>query len=262
MQRAIQGDTIDPAWAGLVRSGGVAALIAGVVFRRNLGVEIALFSAQKQPDTVIGWFTLLQQHRLLGLAYLNLFDLVNYALVGMLFLALYAVLGQANKSGMTVALALGFVGIAVYGASNTAFSLLALSDHYVAAPSAAERDGVLAAGQALLALNRFSSPGAHPGAGGYLSLLLIAAAGMISSVAMLRSNLFSRATGYAGIVANGLDLAYCLAFAFVPGADRELLAVSFIPAAGLFLMVWHIMAGWRLYRLGAAAPKTAVSYAE
>ncbi len=78
----------------------MVALIAGVILRRNLGVEISRFSAQKQPDTINDCFTLLQNNRLLELSYLNLFDLVNYALVGLMFLALYAVLRRANRSYM------------------------------------------------------------------------------------------------------------------------------------------------------------------
>jgi hypothetical protein len=237
-------------WQSLYRVGGVAALVAGVIFRRNLGVEIALFSPQKQPDTITDWLMLLQTHRLLGLAYLNIFDIVHYMLVCLMFLALYAVLMWVNKSHMAIAVTLGFFGIAVYLASNTALSLLALSDRYAAATTAAQRAQLLAAGQALLALNRFSILGAHPGSGGYLSLLLIATAGVISSVVMLRSNVFKRATAYVGILANALDLAYCIAYAFAPTAVGELLALLFIPAAGFFLMVWHIMVGWRLFRLG------------
>jgi hypothetical protein len=237
-------------WMNLYRVGGVAALIAGVVFRRNLGVEIALFSTQEQPDTVIDWFTLLQTNRLLGLAYLNIFDIVNYALVALIFLALYAVLRRVNKSRMAIAATFGFLGIAVYFASNTAFSLLSLSDQYATATTEAQRTLLLAAGQAMLALNRFSSPGAHPGSGGYLSLLLIATAGMMYSTVMLRSNVFRKATAYIGILANALDLAYCIAFAFAPTAVGELLAVLFIPAAGFLFMLWHIMVGWRLFQLG------------
>ena len=244
-------ETTDSAWKSLYRIGGAAALIAGVVFRRNLGVEIALFSAQKQPDTVIDWFALLQSNRLLGLAYLNIFDIVNYALVALMFLALYVVLRRVNKSHMAIAATLGFLGIAVYFASNTAFSLLSLSDQYAAATTEAQRTPLLAAGQAMLTLNRFSSPGAHPGSGGYLSLLLVATAGTISSVVMLRSNVFRRATAYLGILANALDLAYCIAFAFAPTAVGELLAVLFIPAAGFLFMIWHILVGWRLFQLGS-----------
>jgi hypothetical protein len=246
----------DSHWKSLYRVGGVAALIAGVIFRRNLGVEISLFSAQKQPDTMNDWFTLLQNNRLLGLSYLNLFDLVNYALVGLMFLALYAVLRRANQSCMAIATTLGFVGIAAYFATNIAFSMLSLSDQYAAATTEAQKTMLLAAGQAMLAINRFSSPGAHPGAGGYMSLLLIAVAGLITSVVMLRSAVFNRTTAYVGILASAFDLAYCIAYVFVPAVDSELLAVCFIPAAGLLLMIWHILIGRRLFQLGRLEKKT------
>jgi hypothetical protein len=108
----------------------------------------------------------------------------------------------------------------------------------------------------MLAIHRFTSPGAHPGAGGYLSLLLIAIAGMITSVVMLRSAVFNRATAYVGILASAFDLAYCIVYVFVPAVDSGLLAVCFIPAAGLLLMIWHIMVGWRLYQLGRPEGKT------
>jgi hypothetical protein len=240
----------DSGWKSLCRIGGVAALMAGVLFRRNLAAEVGLFSQQKPPATVSDWFALLQSNRLLGLAYLNIFDIVHYALVALMFLALYAVLRRANKSYMAIATALGFLGIAVYFASNMAFSMLSLSDQYWVATTEAQRNTLLAAGQATLALNRFSSPGAHPGAGGYLNLLLIAVAVMITSVVMLRSDVFNRATAYVGILASAFDLAYCLAYVFVATLDSERLAVLFIPAAGLLFMLWHVMVGWRLYQLG------------
>jgi hypothetical protein len=242
----------DAGWKSLYRVGGVAALLAGLLFRRNIAAEIELFIEHPAPVTVGNWFALLQSNRLLGLTYLHIFDLVNYALVGLMFLALCAALRRANRSGMAIAATLALVGMTVYFASNTAFSMLSLSDRYAAATTDAQRTTLLAAGQAMLALNRFTGPGAHPGAGGYLSLLLIAVAGMISSLVMLRSALFNQATAYVGILASGLDLAYCLAYAFVPAVDSETLAVLFIPAAGLLLMIWHILAGRRLYQLGRA----------
>jgi hypothetical protein len=59
MNQVTNAGTSDSDWKSLYKVGAVAALIAGVIFRRNLGVEIALFSAQKEPDTIIDWFTLL-----------------------------------------------------------------------------------------------------------------------------------------------------------------------------------------------------------
>ena len=103
------------------------------------------------PSGVADWFALLP-NKLVGLALLNAFDLVNYALVGLIFLGLYAALRRFNKAMMTLALLLGFLGIGIYFASNQAFPLLALSDQYAAVTSELQRTVLLNAGQVLLAL--------------------------------------------------------------------------------------------------------------
>ena len=243
MNQVTDADTSDSGWKSLYRFGGVAALMAGVIFRRNLGPEISLFSAQKQPGPIIDWFTLLQNNRLLGLSYLNLFDMVDYALVGLMFLALYLALRRANKSYMAIATSLGLIGITVYFASNTALSMLSLSSQYAAATTDAQRSMFLAAGQALLAIN---NPGAiYQGTGIYMSFLLLALTGLMISAVMLRSNIFSRVTAYVGILASALDLAYCITFAFMPA-----ITVYLLSAAGLLLMIWHILIGLRLLQLG------------
>ena len=251
----LQSEFEDFAWKGLFRVGGIAALTAGLVFRRNLGAELTLLKASgiitarpvKPPATVPAWFTLLQSNPLVGLTWLNVFDLVNYALVGLMFLALFAALRRVNQSAMVIAAALGLAGISIYFAWNQAFTVLSLSNQYAAAATEAQRTILLADGQALLAINRFNS------LSGDLSLLLIAIAGLIASIVMLRSDVFSRSTAYVGILASAFDLAYCLAFACVPAVDGERLAICFIPAAGLFLMIWHILIGRRLYQLGHLA---------
>lgn len=250
LNRVVSAETTtDPGWKTLYKAGAVAALLAGVIFRRNLAVEISLLAAQKPPDNILDWFALLQNNRLLGLTYLHLFDIVNYALLGLVFLALYALLRRTRPGSMAVATVLGIVGAGVYFASNTAFGMLSLSRQFAAATAETQRSMLQAAGQALLAISRFTSPGASPGTGGYLSLLLIAVAGLIIAVVMIRSGHFSRATAYVGILASALDLAYCLAYPFVSAEVGELLAVIFIPFAGLLLMIWHILIGVRLYRL-------------
>lgn len=243
-------ETADSHWKGLYKVGGAAALIAGVIFRRNLGAEISLLGAHV-PGSVIDWFALLQNNRILGFAFLNFFDVVDYALVGLMFLALCAALRQANKSALAIAMACGFVGITAYFASNTAFSMFSLSNQYAAATNDAQRSMLLAAGQAVLAINQ--------GTGIYLSLLLQAIAGLILSVVMLRSVIFSRGTAYLGILASAFDLAYCITVAFVPAIDDDLIAICTLPAAGLFLMIWHILIGLRLFQLGRCVSKEEAS---
>lgn len=243
----------NPTWKSLYRVGGAAALLAAVVFRRYLGSEITLFLGHAPPGTVIGWFTLLQTNRLLGLALLNVFDIVDYALVGLMFLALYAALRRANPSFMAIALSLGLGGIAVYFASNQAFSMLSLSDQYAAATTDAQRALLEAAGQALLAIH---NPGAlSQGTGIYTSYFLVAAAGLIISLVMLRSTIFGKVTASVGILASAFDLAYCIALAFVPARDIYLVAVCLVSAAGLLLMIWHILVGLRLFTLARGISK-------
>ena len=252
----------DFAAKGLLRVGGTAALLAGLLFRRNLGAELTLLKESglitvgptTSPATVSAWFTLLQDSPLIGLTWLNVFDLVNYALVSVMFLALFATLRRVNRSVMELAAGLGLIGIAVYFASNQALPLLSLSNQYAAATTAAQRSMLLADGQALLTINQFSSPGR------YLSLLLIAVAGLLTSIVMLRSKVFNRATAYVGMLAAILDLAYCLAVVLLPAVDGELLGVYFIPAAGLCLMIWHILIGRRLYQQGRFAGKTQIQH--
>jgi len=121
------------------------------------------------------------------------------------------------------------------------------------APPAATTD---AGRSSLLAFTRFGTPGAHPGSGGYLSLFLAAVAGLITSLAMLPGTLFSQTTAIVGNIAGGLDPAYCIGYAFLPGVDSELISVILIPAAGLFLMIWHTMFGRTLYQLGRLKGKS------
>ncbi len=245
-------------WRGLLQIGGIAALLAGLLFRRNLGSELSLLKGfgffttgpATPPTTASAWFALLQSDPLVGLTWLNTFDLVNYALVGTMFVALFVTLKHVNRSVMGMVVSLGFIGIAIYFVSNQALPLLSLSHQYAVATTEASRAMLLADGQALLALNQFSSPGR------YLSLLFIASAGLLTSIVMLRSNVFNRATAYVGLLAAGLDLAYCLAIVVLPTVAGELLALCFIPAAGLCLMIWHISIGQRLYRQGRPAKKT------
>jgi hypothetical protein len=244
---------VDPGWKSLYRIGAAAALIAVVFFRRNLGAELVGFRGfgiievlATLPSSASDWFALLQGNRLLGLALLNVVDLVNYALVGLIFLALYGALRRASKSAMSIATTTGLVGIGVYFASNQAFSLLSLSDRYAAATTEAQRYAFLAAGEALLAIN---NPGVlYQGTGSYVSLLFVLLAGLIISIVMLRSGVFSRTTAYAGILANGFGLSYFVALAFVP----TIYAWPTILSAP-FRVVWYVLIARKLLQLGSGA---------
>jgi hypothetical protein len=204
-------------------------------------IDVGIISVES-PSSALDWFALLQDNQFLGLILLDLFDIVNYLLVGLMFLALYGALRRASKVAMTVATASCLVGVPVYQASNQAFAMLALSDQYAAASTDAMQAKFLAAGEALLAIH-------NPG-GIHLGLLLVALAGLIASVIMLRSCVFGKATAISGLAANGLVLTYYVALPVVPA-----IAFLFPAASAPFRLLWYILIARRLFQLGRGAPE-------
>jgi hypothetical protein len=232
----MQSDEPDPGWKDLLRIGVFVSLLAGVVFRRNIAAEISLISGTLPPTSALDWFTLLQENRILGVISLDAFDIFNHILVGLMFLVIYIPLKRTNKSRILVATVLGIVGATLYIASNVAFSMLSLSDQFVIATTEVERSALVASGEAILSISQ--------GTGFYASLILEAIASLMVSVVMLQGCMFSRITAYIGILAGVCDLSYVIALQF-----SSLLGILLISAAGLFLTIWHILVGRRLYLL-------------
>jgi Domain of unknown function (DUF4386) len=189
-----RAETTASAWKPLYRVAGVAALLM-VVF---IPIQSIVFVVWPPPSTVIGWFTLFQHNRLLGLLDMDLLLIVDQVLMGLVLLALYAALKRASPSLMAIALTAGLVGIAAYFASSTAFNMLSLSSQYAAATTAAQRAMFEASGQATLAL--------WQGTAFDVSYVLEGVAMLIIAVVMLRSTLFSKATASVGILMGGVML--------------------------------------------------------
>ena len=224
----------------LFKIGGIAALLGGILFRRNIGAEVDIFSAYNFPTIAAEWFSLLGENPLVGLSFLAVFDLVNYLLLGLMFFALAVALMRPHRKAAAAALTIVLTGIVAGFTVNNAFPMLSLSRQYAAA-SGAERAALEAAGETLL--TRGGASGAYQGSLMTLSLFLIAVAGLIFSILMLLSGQFRRVTAIFGILASALDLLYCLTVLFLPT-----LAVILIAAAGLCYMIWHILIGLKLLK--------------
>lgn len=225
----------------LYKIGAVAAFLAAFLFRRNWSAEADILLPVDIPVTALEWFTLIHENKFLGLIMMDFFDMVNYALVGIIFYTLYYALKDTNEIYMRFASIICFVGMAVSFASNQAFSMFSLSDHYFTA-SEVDKPIFLAAGEALLAIN---NPGIiNQGSGLYVSMFLIGFAGLIISIIMLQSNVFSRITAYFGILANGVGLTYFVTIIISPTWGWLPIPLSSIP-----LMIWYILIGVKLYKL-------------
>ena len=241
---------IEAAWKPLFYLGGVSILLIVILFRRNFGIELMTFNGfglftlpEVPPVSASDWFAVFNNNWFVGLALFGLFDLVNYALVGIVFLALYGALQTVNKSAMVIATTFGFLSIAIYFATNQAFSMLTLSHRYAAATTGQRQAVFLAAGEALLA--NYNPLAIEQGTGFYSSYLLILLAGLIISIVMLRSKAFNKATAYTGILANGIGSGYFIVLVFA----QNLLALPHSISA-LFRIAWYILIAIHLFKLG------------
>lgn len=237
-------------WEALYITGGVAALLAVIIFRRNWSAELIAFKGfgifnvpETLPGSALEWFTLLQKDPYVGLSLLNFYDLINFALVGLIFLALYIALRNINKSLMLMAITSGLIGIAVYLASNQAWEMLSLSKQYVAATSDEQQFLLLTAGDVLLATNNPEAP--YQATGIYVGLFLVLSAGLLISIVMLRSGIFSKTAAVCGIFANGLALLGFIALRFGP-------TISWIPPtlSAPFRVIWYVLIAIKLFQLG------------
>ena len=225
--------SVDHSWDTFRVIGGIAALTAAIVFRRWLSAEFGMLRSfglfhsalTVQPSTPLDWFTLLRTNRFVGLLLLNAFDLVNYALVGLMYFGVYSALRRSHKGYLAFAMGLSVVGTAVYFTSNQAFGLLSLSNQYYAATGEPQKSLILAAGQSALTVN---DPVVF-GTGTFWGFMFLYLAGMVISLVMLQGKVFDKWTASIGIVANAFGLGYFFTAAFAP-------TLSIIPPLGSALV--------------------------
>lgn len=229
MNQVTDIETADSRWKSLYKVGGVAALTMLVI----MIAQIIIFIAWPPPSTIEGYFTLFQNNWLLGLLSLDLLYIVNIVPLILIFLALYAALKRVNESIVAIGLTFGLVGIAAYFASNTTFEMLSLSNQYAAATTDVQRAMFLAAGQTMLET--------YKGTAFNVYYVLNAVALLIFFTVMLRSNIFSKATAYVGIVAGVLMI--------VPSTAGTI-GLYFALASLVPWAIWLILFARRLFQLG------------
>jgi len=232
--------TADFQWNGLYKIGGLGALIAAML----LLIEIIVFSIWPQPTTVMNYFALFQSNKLVGLIDLYLLELVAYALFIPLFLAFYISLRRFNESYMLLAMILASIGIAVFLATNNPFTMLSLSNQYLAATTEAQKSLFLAAGQALLINTNQRAVG-----GFNIGFLLVCIAGLLVSVVMLQNRIFSKTNAYIGILTFVISLVDYFRIIFQPSKFILLLIIAIL--SGILLFIWLILVGLRLLQLGS-----------
>lgn len=156
---------------------------------------------------------------------------VDYLLLVVVYLALYAALRPRSPSLATLGVGLALIAITLYFTANPSITMLVLGAQYEAAP-----DGIIPAAQAVLA--------GFEGTAFIVHYVVMGVAGILVSSAMLGGTEFSRATAIAGILQGAMML--------VPvtfGTIGLVFAIgSLIP-----FIVWFVLVGIRLGQMAASA---------
>jgi hypothetical protein len=219
----------DPRWKVLYQLGGIAALsMVGIIV-----IQLIVFMTVPPPleGSAIDWFSLFQKDKLIGLIDFELLMIVYTILSIPMTLALYFALRSTDQAFSALFVLLGLLGVMCFIAARPAFEMLYLSNQFAAATTEAQKAIVLAAGEAKLAT--------FHGTAFQVSYLLGSLNGVIVSLIMLRSRIFSKATAYVRLGSSLFDFGL-----YVPVVGTFLSIFSV-----LFLFVWNIMVARRLFQL-------------
>lgn len=221
---------IDPRWKDLYRLAGIAAIISEIIIFLGF-VTYFIWPYSPGAETTETILRLLQKDRLGGLISLDIFLFLGNLFSMMLFLAFYVSLKEVNESYALVAAALGLIGLALLIPARPISELFTLSRLYSAATTEAAKSQYLGAGDALLLL--------FNGTNWFMNTLLGAISLLISSILMLRSKLYGKATAYVGIFTNAVVCGF-----FLPRIGILLLFLS-LPG----YMLWYFLLARRFFQL-------------
>jgi hypothetical protein len=238
MNNKFFNDSVNAVDKKIYKLGGIAALAIAVLM---LG-DILFLIFYPQPETIAGWFNLFQSNALVGLLDFWGLEIPMYLMFIPVFFALYSLLRATNQGMIGISLICALLGIAIFLATNNPFSMLTLSNQYAASTTATEKTELLAAGHAVLALTNQRAVG-----GFNIGLFLVSIAGLIASIVMLKSSVIPKSIATIGILAFALSLADYLRQALTQSLVISLLVILM---GALLLLIWFVLVGMRLYRLG------------
>ena len=221
-------------WKDLFKLAGIAAIVSIVIIILGI-VTYFIWPYSPETQSTEEILLLLQRDSFGGLVSLDLFLFIGNLFSLFLFLALYVSLKNVNESFSLAALAVGLVGLVLLVPSRPIFEMFALSGKYAAATTEAAKGQIIASAGALLAL--------FDGTGWFMNTLLGALSLLASSVLMMRSQTYSKATAYAGIITNALVCGF-----FIPGLGKLLLFLS-LPG----YITWYFLLARRFFQLGRNA---------
>jgi len=208
--------------------------VLSVVLFAIIPFQAAVFFISPPPTTAIQYFSLFQKNQFLGFLDLDLSLTVDNLLFILVYIGLYFLLKESNRVIVTIGLVFAIVSVTLYIISREAlFSMLTLSNQYSSASNETERTAISTIGQTMLTIYNGTCFNVSYFLGG-INLILF-------SIAMLNSNIFTKITGWLGLIMGILML--------VPPTFGKLgFILSFLSI--IPLMPWLIIIAIRFFKLG------------
>lgn len=226
----------DADWRHVIRLGGIVSWIQLAMVSSTVAVGLAVGLL---PETVEGYFQMLNNGGVSGILRLDLGTVVLLALLPFIAVAIYGAFRQSRPAYGLLAMVLILVGTLLGLTNESAMAMMHLADRFAAASSAAQQAQILAAGEAVLAADMWHSTA------GFLAGVFMQGGFMFISVVMLSSKAFSKWTAYAGILSNGLDFLHLFVGLITPALGSALLGLG-----GVFYLFWFVLLGRDLVKFG------------
>ena len=242
MNKKISLETPDSHWKSLHKISGISAYVIAFLL---LG-EVFVYSVVPNPTTTTGYLELFLKNPLFGLLHFDLLGMVSYLLFIPLILSLYIVIKEQSETIMLIAAVLFFVGIAVFYATNTSFSMLSISTQYASSETDVERNMLLTSFQTMVTLFKVQAF--------MVSYIIVSLAWLMIGCVMIWSKLFNKLTASMGILAGASGI-----FAeILENTSKSFIkvAIAFYFAAIVFLFIWVLIIGKKLIYIGANLDKS------
>ena len=232
----------DARWKDFYKFAGAMAIL--IVLAGLADMVVSMMGGEARENStipVVEWFELLQTLPIIALSNLGLINIITQVLGIPIYLALFNAHRRVNPGFAALSAILFFMGTAIYISSNTVFSMLALSRQYLVAVDA-QKVLLEAAGRAALAHGADLTPGT------YMGFLFTQTAGLIMALVILRGGIFSKLTGWVGLLGFSCMLIFFSLAAFAPAQFATAMLIA-IPG-GLLLIAYQLLIARKLFRMG------------
>jgi len=215
-------------------SGGICFLF----LLYSLSTMLIMLLIGTPPKTIEECFAMLKENRFFGFLRLDILTVFIMPFYYILFYAIKRSVIKPDRELSNISTLLVFIGLTLFLATPSVFSFVKLSDMYHLTDDIAEKERLLAAGNAIYASDMWHGTGALVGG------LLQQCGAVLVSIVMMKSKVFTKTLSVIGIITHGLDFLHILMGFFSPVIGAMILAIG-----GTLYLIWFPMLGIQLIGL-------------